>query len=107
MKRWIAACFVAALTLAGAGAQTVPPTKPVDAAAEQKARLAEALKNYHGPEYVRSEAMIPARDGVLLHTVILRPVDSDKSGAPRAVQIGWAVCDEPADCGAYGEDGCR
>ena len=81
MKRWIAACFVAALTLAGAGAQTVPPTKPVDAAAEQKARLAEALKNYHGPEYVRSEAMIPARDGVLLHTVILRPVDSEKSGA--------------------------
>ena len=27
------------------------------------------------PEYVRSEAMIPARDGVKLHVVILRPKD--------------------------------
>jgi len=34
------------------------------------------------PAYVRSEAMIPVRDGVKLHTVILRPVDSEKSGPP-------------------------
>jgi len=33
------------------------------------------------PEYVRSEAMIPARDGVKLHTVILRPKGSEASGA--------------------------
>jgi len=33
------------------------------------------------PEYVRMEAMIPVRDGVSLHTVILRPAGSEKSGA--------------------------
>ena len=38
------------------------------------------LKDYHGPEYVRSEVMIPMRDGVKLHTVILRPVGSEKGG---------------------------
>ena len=32
------------------------------------------------PVYVRSEEMIPARDGVKLHTVILRPAGSEKSG---------------------------
>jgi hypothetical protein len=63
-------------------AQVPAPAKPKDMAAEQKARLAEALKNYHGPEYVRSEVMIPVRDGVKLHTVILRPVGSEKDGAP-------------------------
>ena len=81
MKRWIAVFFVATLGLAGVSAQTAPPAKQVDAAAEQQARLAEALKNYHGSEYARSEVMIPVRDGALLHTVILRPVDSEKSGA--------------------------
>src|SRR5450631_1609938 len=37
----------------------------------------------HGqaPEYVRSEAMIPMRDGVKLHAVILRPAGSDADGA--------------------------
>ncbi len=43
--------------------------------------MAAVLKEYHGPEYVRSEVMIPMRDGVTLHTVILRPVGSEKSGA--------------------------
>jgi putative CocE/NonD family hydrolase len=81
MKRWIAVSFVAVLALAGAGAQTTSPSKQTDPAAEQKARLAEALKDYHGPDYVRSEVMISVRDGAELHTVILRPVDSDKSGA--------------------------
>jgi putative CocE/NonD family hydrolase len=32
------------------------------------------------PAYVRSEEMIPMRDGVTLHTVILRPAGSEKSG---------------------------
>jgi uncharacterized protein len=32
--------------------------------------------------YTRSEAMIPVRDGVELHTVILRPTGSEKSGPP-------------------------
>ena len=43
--------------------------------------MAEMLKDYHGPEYVRSEVMIPMRDGATLHTVILRPVGSEKDGA--------------------------
>jgi putative CocE/NonD family hydrolase len=34
----------------------------------------------HFREYVRTEAMIPARDGVRLHVVILRPLGSDTSG---------------------------
>lgn len=33
-----------------------------------------------GPEYVRSEVMIPARDGIKLHTVVLRPVGSEHAG---------------------------
>ena len=32
------------------------------------------------PKYVRSEAMIPVRDGVKLHVVLLRPEGSEKSG---------------------------
>ncbi len=37
----------------------------------------------HGqsPEYVRSEAMIPMRDGLKLHAVILRPAGSDAQAA--------------------------
>ena len=62
--------------------QTPAPAKPDDEAAARKTWLAAALKNYHGPEYVRSEAMIPMRDGVTLHTVILRPAGSEQEGAP-------------------------
>jgi len=61
-------------------AQEPAPAKAQDEAAARKGRLAAMLKDYHGPEYVRSEVMIPMRDGVTLHTVILRPVGSDKSG---------------------------
>ena len=77
------------LVCAAAGlAQTTPvrPQTPTAAAtaptstAEQQAQIAEALRNYHGPEYVRSEKMVPVRDGVLLHTVIVRPVTSDAAG---------------------------
>ena len=35
---------------------------------------------WDGPEYVRSEVMIPARDGAKLHTVIVRPKDSETGG---------------------------
>jgi hypothetical protein len=45
-------------------------------------RMAELLKDYHGPKYERTEMMIPVRDGVELHTVIVRPEGSDKGGAP-------------------------
>ncbi len=43
---------------------------------------AEPAKLNHFREYVRSEAMVPMRDGVKLHVVILRPVGSEKSGEP-------------------------
>jgi putative CocE/NonD family hydrolase len=33
-------------------------------------------------EYTRTEAMVPVRDGVKLHVVILRPVGSERSGEP-------------------------
>jgi uncharacterized protein len=36
----------------------------------------------HFREYARSEALIPVRDGVKLHVVILRPVGSEASGEP-------------------------
>jgi len=65
---------------AGSKAAVPAPAVQTERSAEQKARLAEALKSYHGPEYERSEVMIPARDGALLHTVILRPVGSATTG---------------------------
>jgi putative CocE/NonD family hydrolase len=66
----------------GVGAQVAAVPVPNPQAAAMQARLADALKDYHGPEYVRSEAMIPVRDGVQLHTVIFRPKDSETSGPP-------------------------
>jgi putative CocE/NonD family hydrolase len=61
-------------------ASTQAPGSQSQQEAAEKARIAEELKNYQGPDYVRSEVMIPARDGALLHTVMLRPVGSDKAG---------------------------
>jgi uncharacterized protein len=45
-------------------------------------RMDELLKDYHGPKYVRAEAMVPVRDGIKLHTVIIRPEGSEASGQP-------------------------
>ncbi len=42
----------------------------------------EAVRLNHFRKYARTEAMIPARDGVKLHVVILRPEGSEKSGEP-------------------------
>jgi putative CocE/NonD family hydrolase len=61
MKKIVALCF-AIVVAAGACAQDSQPPA------------------YKGPEYVRTEAMIPMRDGVKLHTVILRPADSETTG---------------------------
>jgi putative CocE/NonD family hydrolase len=55
--------------------QTPAPTPPATSAAR-----ADAPEGYTGPDYVRTEVMIPVRDGVKLHTVILRPVGSESSG---------------------------
>jgi putative CocE/NonD family hydrolase len=40
----------------------------------------EGVRLNHFREYTRSEAMIPVRDGVKLHVVILRPAGSESSG---------------------------
>jgi putative CocE/NonD family hydrolase len=93
--RSVAGMVAGAVMATAMWAQTAPAAAPPppsatpapsgttqDAAALRLARIKEALKDYHGPEYVRSEVMIPVRDGVTLHTVILRPVGSDTSGAP-------------------------
>ncbi len=67
-------------------AQTNPPAAGASTTQTQQQtraqRMSDLLKDYHGPKYVRSEVMIPVRDGVELHTVILRPEDSEKSGPP-------------------------
>ena len=40
------------------------------------------VKLNHFRDYMRIEAMVPVRDGVKLHVVILRPVGSETSGEP-------------------------
>jgi putative CocE/NonD family hydrolase len=84
MRAMVAAVMLFAMMSGNrcASAQTAAPAPPTPQQAAMQVRLAEALKDYHGPEYVRSEAMIPARDGVLLHTVIFRPIGSETSGPP-------------------------
>ncbi len=47
----------------------------------------EAAPLNHGLKYVRTEAMVPVRDGVKLHVVILRPEGSEKSGPPLPVLL--------------------
>src|SRR5258707_1140852 len=41
---------------------------------------AESAKLNHFREYTRTEVMVPMRDGVKLHVVILRPAGSETSG---------------------------
>ena len=49
-------------------AQTAPLPTAVPPVTAQVPAVAKNA--YRGPEYVRSEAMISARDGVMLHTVV-------------------------------------
>ena len=46
------------------------------------ARAQEAPQKGASKEYTRSEAMVPMRDGVKLHVVILRPAGSESGGEP-------------------------
>src|SRR5260370_2776447 len=46
------------------------------------ARAQETPHKATSKEYARSEAMIPMRDGVKLHVVILRPAGSESGGEP-------------------------
>jgi hypothetical protein len=68
------------LCAAVAAAQTNRPASSATTQQSREQRSAETPKDYHGPNYLRTEAMIPMRDGVELHTVILRPEGSEKSG---------------------------
>jgi hypothetical protein len=43
---------------------------------------AQSPQRAESKEYTRSEAMVPMRDGVKLHVVILRPVGSESAGGP-------------------------
>ena len=45
-------------------------------------RAQEGPQQAEQKEYTRSEAMVPMRDGVKLHVVILRPVGSESAGEP-------------------------
>jgi len=68
---WIACGFVLA-ALCVSGGQTFA----------QAPAPAAATAPVQSPTYTRTEVMIPVRDGVKLHTIILRPEGSDKSGPP-------------------------
>ncbi len=46
------------------------------------AKAQETTQKAGSKEYTRSDAMVPMRDGVKLHIVILRPVGSESSGEP-------------------------
>ncbi|WP_263408713.1 CocE/NonD family hydrolase [Terriglobus tenax] len=70
------AIALSGLLLVASSAATVPAW----------AQQAEEAKP-HARSYVRSEAMIPVRDGVKLHVVILRPEGSEKSGEALPILI--------------------
>ncbi len=79
----------AAPTAAQAQAPAATPAQPPGSASGEQARGRRGrrggeanLPPWNGPQYVRSEVMVPTRDGAKLHTVIVRPVGSDKSGPP-------------------------
>ncbi len=95
----------ASTTTPNATTQTAAPApaKAEDEAAARQARIAAALKEYRGPDYVRSEVMIPMRDGVTLHTVILRPVGSEKSGAA----LPFLMTRTPYGVDAYSTDALK
>ncbi|WP_263368633.1 CocE/NonD family hydrolase [Edaphobacter bradus] len=47
----------------------------------------ESKRLNHFRKYARSEAMIPVRDGVKLHVVVLRPEGSEKAGEPLPILL--------------------
>src|ERR1700759_3129790 len=51
-------------------------------------RAQEMPQKAGSKEYTRSEAMVPMRDGVKLHVVILRPVGSERAGSPLPFLMG-------------------
>jgi putative CocE/NonD family hydrolase len=74
LLRLLAASCVS-LAMVAAGAQQ-PQSIPDRSGVQDEAPPSE----YSGPLYVRSEVMIPMRDGVRLHTVLYRPQNSGTAG---------------------------
>ena len=72
LERLACGCVLAALSMQ-ALAQAAPANIPDPRGVQDEA----APDGYTGPLYVRSEEMIPVRDGVHLHTVIFRPQNSE------------------------------
>ena len=77
LRLTVCCCLVVAFGLHSAGQQP-EPNIPDPKGVQDEA----APEGYAGPLYTRSEAMIPVRDGVHLHTVIFRPQNSATSGGP-------------------------
>lgn len=65
-------------TVGAACAAQQPANIPDPAGVQDEAPPA----GYTGPLYVRTEVMIPVRDGVTLHTIYYRPQNSDHAGTP-------------------------
>ncbi len=70
------ACWSAVAVMASA--QQEQPVVPDPSGVQDEA----PPPGYAGPLYVRSEVMIPVRDGVHLHAVLYRPQNSAKAGEP-------------------------
>ncbi len=66
-----------------------------------------ALAVAQGPEYVRSEAMVPMRDGVKLHVAIVRPKGSESGEAlPFLMErTPYGVDGDDAGAGGVGQAG--
>jgi uncharacterized protein len=76
LSAWLVAVL---MTLAPASAQTPPPQRPSQTTLESETPQKFEPTNY-GFEYERRVVMIPMRDGVKLHTVVLVPKGA--KGAP-------------------------
>ena len=72
------ASVVMVLNGASLAAQQPPANLPDPAGVQDEA----APTGYAGPLYVRSEVMIPMRDGAKLHTIFYRPQKSEAGGTP-------------------------
>ena len=85
-RNWqLAVCGAGLVTLAG-----MPGLLGLTAVATAPGVAAAAQQRPHAPEpagWVRTEAMIPMRDGVKLYVSMLRPVGSEKSGEPLPILL--------------------
>ncbi len=93
--RLVALALIFSALGAGGHAQSKAAAVPDPAGVQDEA----PPPSYKGPLYVRSELMIPVRDGVQLHTVMYRPRNSANTGAPLPFLLQrtpYGVCYETA-----------